>query len=95
MSLPGLPYESETAKAPKTILDRLKHFVSAGDKVDDQLLSPAEKSWQSAGPLQPQLDAFSTTYQRLLVLRPKGHEILYVTRALIAFLGASLLRERL
>lgn len=34
------------------------------------------------------MDLFSSTYRKLLVIRPKGQEILYVTRSLIAFLGA-------
>lgn len=41
------------------------------------------------------MDLFSSVYNRLLVIRPKGQEILYVTRSLIAFLGASFCRTSL
>lgn len=92
----GAPYDrrdAEDARVQQSFSDkvktRFKHLLTGGERSDDQLLEPAEKSWQSAGPLGPQLDLFSQTYTKLLILRPKNHEILYATRALISFLGRS------
>ncbi|KAL7415026.1 hypothetical protein BDY24DRAFT_360264 [Mrakia frigida] len=84
-----------TGKRFGKLLSRLKSQRTRVSEKEDQLLMGAENDMSiEVGPLDSQIDYFSNTYNKVLVLRPKNQEIVFVTHHLLHYLGLPTLSSK-